>query len=174
MIEVVTGVAGELATALLTRLGLALGSRALQLTQGPPAGGTPEQRFVAYERLRRECVGLRTTLDILWSVPVRLPGAVVSLPLHLRLLRRLPQQGAEVNDAFLGLAMVGEREVVDSATALAKALQGVSTTMGKQRSGRRGHADQARPDWTEFDAALQTFVFCCRRDLGIEALPHQQ
>lgn len=173
MIEVVTGVAGDLATALLTRLGLALGSRALQLTQDPPASGTPEQRFVAYERLRRECVGLRTTLDILWSVPARLPGAVVSLPLHLRLLHQLPQQGAEVNDAFLGLAMVGEREVVNSATALAKALQGVSTKMG-QRCRRRRNAGQARPDWTEFDAALQTFVLCCRRDLGMEALPDQQ
>lgn len=165
-------VASDLAASFLTSLGTSAGKRALELAQGPAAGGTPDQRFAVYERLRRECVAIRTTLDVLWSVPLRFPGVAITLPLHVRLVHRLPQQGAEVNDAFLAVAMVGARDVVTSAMALAEALQGV--TPPKTRGSRRPAGDRGRPDWAEFDAALQAFVVSCRRDLAIEVLPDKE
>ena len=106
-------------------------------------------------------------------MPVRLQSAIVSLPLHLRLLHQLPQQGAAVNDAFLGVAMVGQQEVVDSAGALAGALQAVSVTMTKGARGSR-RVRRVGPDWADFDAALGSYVSCCRGDLGIRALPEHQ
>lgn len=162
-------VIGDLASHFLTRGGEALGRRALAATQGPPTGGTVEQRFGAYERLRRESVEIRTTLDILWSMPLSLPGAFVSLPLHMRLLHRIPAQGAALNDAFLGVAMVGQSEVVKAADALARAFQSVSQEM-ERRARIRRRSKQARPDWTAFDAALRDYVSFCRQDLGIQAL----
>lgn len=163
-------VIGDVASYIFTRGGEALGRRAVSATQGTPSGGTAEQRFGAYERLRRESVAIRTTLDVLWSLPLNLRGGIISLPLHIRLLHQVPGQGAALNDAFLGVAMVGEHDVVKSADVLARALQSVSQERERQVRSRRRNSLPDRPDWTDFDAALREYVACCREDLGIRAL----
>lgn len=162
-------VIGDVASFILTRGGEALGRRALAATQGPPTGGSVEQRLAAYERLRRESIEIRTTLDILWSMPMTLQGALVSLPLYIRLLHRIPTQGAAMNDAFLGVAMVGQCHVVKAADSLARAFQSVSHEV-ERRPRSRWRNKRVRPDWTSFDSALREYVSRCREDLGIQAL----
>lgn len=168
--EIAAIVAG-VTTSLLAPVGDSLGKRIVSAVQGSPGGGSMEQQFGAYEQLRRRSVELRATLDILWSMPVTVPGAIVGLPLRVRLVQRIPAQGAALNDAFLGVAMVGEQEVVKAAASLAQALQSVGRQVARQpRTGRRSHSQQARLDWAVFDGALQHYVACCRADLGIKAL----
>lgn len=162
-------VVGDVASYILTRGGEAVGRRVLSATQSTPAGGTVGQRFAAYERLRRESVAIRTTLDVLWSIPLDLRRVMISLPLHIRLLHRIPEQGAALNDAFLGVAMVGQHDVIQAADVLARAFQSVSQEKERQVRTRRRNRP-VRPDWTDFDAALREYVACCREDLGIQAL----
>lgn len=98
---------------------------------------------------------------------------MASLPLHVRLLDRIPAQGAAFNDACLGVAMVGQREVVNATEVLAQALQSVSHERTQNAQSRR-RSRQARPDWSAFDAALRDYVVCCREDLGIRVLEDKQ
>lgn len=166
--EIAAVVAGVTAS-FLAPVGDSLGKRFVSAVQRSPGGGSMEQRFGSYEQLRRCSVELRTTLDILGSMPATGPGSIVGLPLRIQLVRQIPAQGAALNDAFLGVAMVGEQEVVKAAGRLAQALQPVGQQSdGEPQTVRR--SKQARPDWTAFDAALQDYLACCRADLGIKAL----
>lgn len=162
-------VIGDAASSLLTLGGEALGRHAVSASRRAPAGGTVEQRFAAYERLRRESVRTRTTLDVLWSIPLDLRRVMISLPLYLRLLREIPEQISVLNDAFLGVAMVGHHDVVQAADVLSRALQSVSQEM-ERRVGNQRRDRSGRPDWADFDVALREYVACCREDLGIQAL----
>ena len=132
-------------------------------------GGTPEQRFVAYERLRRTCVELRTFLDVLWSLPVRFVGGLVSLPIHFRLLHRIPTLGAEVNDAFLGVAVVGRGEAAKAAQVLGDSLQAV-LKQHEQAHAKRSRRAMVPTDWSSFDDAIGNFAAASRSDLGIRPL----
>ncbi|AQX14860.1 hypothetical protein BCR15_01890 [Tessaracoccus lapidicaptus] len=156
-----------LATPLFLRLGQELQSKVLK---NQADGGTPDQRFAAYERLRRSCVEIRTVLDILWSLPVDLLGSLISLPLRFRLLHQLPAMGAAVNDAFLGVAVVGRPEVLESTMQLAEALQATLRAQERAAGSSKGRRRRkGRTDWSGFDEALADFVACCRSDLGIRA-----
>jgi hypothetical protein len=163
---------GSLLSPLLTRSGEALGRRVFKSKESLSDGGTPEQRFAAYETLRRSCVELRTVLDVMWSLPIRFTGAFVALPIHYRLLHRIPSLGAAVNDAFLGVAVVGRREAVEAAQALAEALQSVFK-LREQASSRRPRRKSPRTDWSVFDEALAGFVAASRSDLGVQPLEKQ-
>lgn len=138
---------------LLTRSAGELERRIFKGTQAAQDGGTLQQRFTAYEDLRRACVELRTVLDVLWSLqPLRFVGALVSLPIQFRLLHRITPLAAAVNDAFLAVAVVGRRDVVASAQGLAKGLQSVLESRKSAGAGRRTAARHT--DWSDFDEAL--------------------
>ncbi len=168
--DLISKLLGSFLAPLLARGAGDLGQRVFK-GKGPARdGGTAEQRFDAYERLRRGCVELRTVLDVLWSLQtLRLSGALISVPIYLRLLHRITPLGAAVNDAFLAVALVGTRDVVESADELAEALQAVV----KRRQAdhfRRIQKTPGRADWSEFDTALGRFVETSRADLGIQPL----
>lgn len=133
-----------LLTPTLTGLGQVLKSKVMKYGAD---GGTADQRFAAYEDLRRSCVELRTVLDVLWSLPLDLVGVLISLPLRFRLIHQIPPLGAALNDAFLGVAVVGRREVLQSTKDLAEALQATLQEHGRTAgSSRRRRQRQGRTD----------------------------
>jgi hypothetical protein len=159
----------SLLSPLLARSGEALQQRIFKKKEGLSDGGTSEQRFAAAETLRRACVELRTALDVLWSLPVGFVGGLVSLSIIHRLLHRIPSLTVAVSDGFLGVAMVGRREVVEAAEGVASALQMVLKQHEVPASGR-SQRRRVVTDWTDFDQALSHFVGAARSDLGIQML----
>lgn len=161
-------VLSKLLSPLLTRGGRAI-ERGILRNETLEEGGTDDQRMLAYESLRRACVELRTVLQVLWSFPEGRLMGIVALPLRYRLIHRLPDLAVVVNDAFLGVAVVGRREAVDAAATMAKALQAVTEGHNRELS-RRSRSERSAGDWRAFDYALSQFVAATRRDLGIRAL----
>ena len=153
----------------LARSGQALQERVFKRKPGLAEGGTSEQRFTAYERLRRACVELRTALDVLWSLPTGFVGGLVSLSIVYRLLHRIPALTVAANDGFLGVAVVGRQDAVVAASAIATGLQSAIKQHDPAASGR-SRKKGVVTDWTDFDQALGRFVAVSRSDLGIQPL----
>jgi hypothetical protein len=160
---------GGVLSPLVTRVGEAWEKRVFKGKEGLADGGTAEQRFAAYESLRRACVEVRTVLDVLWSLPTGFTGGLVALSIIRRLLHRIPTLAVAVNDAFLGVAMVGRGESIEAAQALAMALQSVIKQHERPASGRPRRSAVVT-DWSDFDQALGGFVAASRSDLGIQPL----
>lgn len=156
----------------LARAGRAL-ERGILKDEALAEGGTHEQRLLAYEALRRSCVELRTVLQILYSLPLRRLASIVSLPLRWRLIHRLPELSVAVNDALLGVAMVGRREAVEAAATLVSRLQALAEERNRAGSQPSRKARSA-PDWQSFDVTLSQFVSVARSDLGIRPLNMQE
>lgn len=168
--DLISKLLGSFIAPLLARGADGLGRRVFKGKAPTREGGTIQQRFDAYEGLRRGCIELRTVLDVLWSLQtLRISGALISLPIQIRLLQRLTPLGAAVNDAFLAVALVGTREVVESVQDLAEALQAVAKDRQAPRSGVLRRIPD-RVDWSGFDTALGQFVETSRADLGIRPL----
>jgi hypothetical protein len=153
----------------LSRSGQALQERVFGKKKGLTDGGTPEQRFTAYEKLRRACVELRTTLDVLWSLPTGFVGGLVALSIIYRQLHRIPSLAAAANDGFLGVAVVGSQDAVEAASAIATGLQAAINQHHPTGSGQSRNKVVVT-DWTVFDQALGRFVAFSRSDLGIQPL----
>lgn len=162
----------EILTSLLAPIVGRGGDAVAKQLAGRSQGGTVEQRLASYDRLRRACVDLRTTLPILWTLPLTAGQAVLSLPVLYRQVNRIPDIGTELNDAFLGVATLGSPDVVAKAASLAEELQKVCTQQQASAKTKRRHRTPA--DWTAFDEALGRFVQSTRKDLGIAMLDPQR
>ena len=136
------------------------------------AGGPHEERRIAYAGFRRAVVEFRTSLSVLSMAPLRLVGALWTLPIHLRAMNRTPVIAARMLDSFLEVTLVGQQSTIEAAeevlVALSSAVDTYSATSGRRRdAGRQEVADALG----KLDVALAEFTLAVRRDLGYGATP---
>jgi hypothetical protein len=156
-------IAGRLAasgwSAVVARLKAGRGTESL--------GGSTEDRQEAYAQLRRSVIEFRTALAVLAATTPRRAGALWMVPLHLRLIRRIPDLSSELLDRLLAVHTVGRLAAIEAAdsllTSLASAVDVYSETSGDRRARLEGKMDVAL---VKVDGALADFTMAVRRDLG--------
>ena len=130
-------------------------------------GGSIDDRQEAYAQLRRSVVEFRTALAVLAATTPRSVGAVWTVPLHLRLIRRIPDLSSELLDRLLAVHTVGRLPAIEAAdsllTSLASAVDVYSETSGDRRARLEGKVNAALAD---VDVSLADFTVAVRRDLG--------
>lgn len=130
-------------------------------------GGSPEDRQEAYAQLRRSVIEFRTALAVLAATTPQRVGAIWMVPLHLRLIRRIPDLSSELLDRLLAVHTVGRLPAIEAAdsllTSLASAVDVYSETSGDRRARLEGKVDAAL---VKVDEALADFTMAVRRDLG--------
>jgi hypothetical protein len=159
----------------LSAIGLAAIVARFKAKQGSAdatAGGPHEERRIAYKDFRRAVIEFRTTLSVLSMAPLRLVGALWTLPIHLRAMNRTPAITARILDSFLEVHAVGQKPTIQAAedvlTALSSAVDAYSATSAR----RRGHGNKDVSDGlSNVDVALADFALTVRQDLGYGATP---
>jgi hypothetical protein len=159
----------------LSAIGLAALVARLKAKQGSAdatAGGPHEERRIAYKDFRHAVVEFRTSLSVLSMAPLRLVGALWTLPIHLRAMNRTPAITVRILDSFLEVNAVGQKPTIQAAedvlTALSSAVDAYSATSARRRGeGNKEVADAL----SNVDVALADFALAIRQDLGYGATP---
>jgi hypothetical protein len=141
--------------------------RRLRRDRGSASPAPVEVRASAYADLRRAVVQVRLDLAVLGTAPTFV-GSLWTVPVHLRLLRLLPDRLAMVLSAALDIEGVGNDEPIDLAEQLVLRLTDATTAFpqGRRRSARRAALPAFETALTAVDEALWALVLACRNDLG--------
>ncbi|NMM29688.1 MAG: hypothetical protein HHJ10_01210 [Cellulomonas sp.] len=130
-------------------------------------GGSVEERKEAYALFRRSAIEFRTSLAVLIAAPPRLVGALWSVPLHLRMLHRMPDDSSRLLDDFLAVHTVGRLPAIEAAeellTRISAAVHDYSGHEDDRHAKRNG---KTGVDLSPIDEALADFTLAVRRDLG--------
>ena len=94
-------------------------------------GGSKDERKEAYSQLRWSVIEFRTFLAVLSAAPPRLVGALWSVPLHLRVIHRMPDLSSELLDRLLAVHTVGRLPAIEAAdTTLTRIASAVDVYVG--------------------------------------------
>jgi hypothetical protein len=138
-------------------------------TRPPAASGSREDRLAAYQAFRSSAVEAYTELVVLHQLRAGLLGSVLNLPLKLSIFRRLPRVLARLQDATLGVCMVGSASVVESVEAFTDVLFLAASASAAKPWSRRPTVESIEL-WDKASTALGEFVAVARKDLEISAV----
>lgn len=137
-----------------------------RLTDG---GGIVERRAAA-AAFRRAVIEYKTAISLLAGLRVRLPGAILTLPIVIKQLHRMPTLSDALTDAALELCTVCTQPVIDQANIVAESLSKASREFGSGPAKSRGGRVSAA--LAEVDEALGGFAMAVRTDCGHVPLPN--
>lgn len=164
--------AGAAVEALTTRLAGACASAFQAFLRKRPAltdGGSVDERRTAAAAFRVAVIEYKTALSLLAGLRIRLAGAVLTMPILIKQLHRIPALGDALADTALELCTVGTQPVIDQANVVVESLNRASREFGSGPAKSRGTRVSAA--LSEVDEALGVFTMFVRSDCGHAPLP---
>lgn len=135
----------------------------------PSTSGSREDRLAAYQAFRSSAVAAYTDLVVLHQLRAGTLGSLLNLPVKLSIFRRLPRVLAQLQDATLGVCMVGSSPVVESVAGFTDVLYAAASDSAAKPLARRPTPESIEL-WNRASAALGNFVAIARKDLEIAEL----
>lgn len=127
-------------------------------------GGSVDERRAAAAAFRVAVIEYKTALSLLAGLRVRLAGAVVTLPIVIKQLHRIPALSDALADTALELCTVGTQPVIDQANVVVEALNRASREFGSGPAKSRGA--RVSVALSEVDEALGGLTMAVRLDCG--------